>query len=145
VCGAWPSGSQAWYRGPNYWQPGTTISVRAALAGVRLGDGRYGDQDRTATVTVGSKVFLEVDNATKQMKAYVNDQLARTMPVSLGKPSTPSASGYMVLMSHDPSTDLRHHGRGAWRLPGERQLGDAPDLGRRVHPRRTVVGRRPGS
>jgi lipoprotein-anchoring transpeptidase ErfK/SrfK len=114
----WASGKQVWYRAPNYWQPGTTISVRAALAGQPLGEGRYGSQDWTATAKVGNKVFLDVDNATKQMKAYVNDQLVRTMPVSLGKPSTPSSSGYMVLMSHLQSTifDTTAEGPGGYRV-----------------------------
>jgi hypothetical protein len=46
---------------------------------------------------------MTVDNATKQMQVYVDDQLARTMPVSLGKPSTPSSSGFMVLMTKEPT------------------------------------------
>ncbi|HEX5993522.1 MAG TPA: Ig-like domain-containing protein [Jiangellales bacterium] len=98
------NGRQVWYRAPDYWKPGTTISVRAALEGVPMGDGTFGDSDRTATVTVANKVFLYVDNASKQMQVYVDDQLARTMPVSLGKPSTPSSSGFMVLMSHEPTS-----------------------------------------
>jgi lipoprotein-anchoring transpeptidase ErfK/SrfK len=99
----WASGRQVWYRAPTYWKPGTTISVRTALAGVPMGNGSYGDTDRSATATVGSKVFMSVDNATKQMQVYVDDQLVRTMPVSLGKPSTPSSSGFMVLMTKEPT------------------------------------------
>src|SRR6185295_18323967 len=34
----------------------------------------------------------------KQMSVYQNDTLLKTMPVSLGKPSTPSSSGNMVIM-----------------------------------------------
>lgn len=104
------TGSQIWYRAPDYWQPGTTITVRAALEGVPMGNGTYGDADRSATVTVGNKNFLYVDNATKQMQVYVNDQLVRTMPVSLGKPSTPSSSGFMVLMSKEPHTTFDTRG-----------------------------------
>jgi lipoprotein-anchoring transpeptidase ErfK/SrfK len=99
----WASGRQVWYRGPDYWKPGTTIAVRAALQGVPMGNGTYGDTDRTATATVGNKVFMNVDNASKSMQVYVDNQLVRTMPVSLGKPSTPSSSGAMVLMSKSPT------------------------------------------
>ncbi len=115
---SWPSGSQVWYRGPQYWKPGTTISVRSALAGLPMGGGRFGDQDRAATVTVGSKVYLDVDNATKQMKVYTDDKLAKQMPVSLGKPSTPSSSGYMVMMSHLQHTifDTTAEGPGGYRV-----------------------------
>ena len=95
------NGRQVWYRAPDYWKPGTTITVRSALEGVPMGDGTFGDADRSATVTVGSKVFLYVDNATKQMQVYIDDKLTRMMPVSLGKPSTPSSSDFMVVMSHE--------------------------------------------
>jgi lipoprotein-anchoring transpeptidase ErfK/SrfK len=116
---SWPEGGrQVWYRAPRYWQPGTTISVRAALEGVPMGNGYYGDTDRTATATIGHKITMSVDNATKQMKVYQNDELARTIPVSLGKPSTPSSSGTMVTMSHDYTTifDTTREGPGGYRV-----------------------------
>jgi lipoprotein-anchoring transpeptidase ErfK/SrfK len=114
----WASGKQVWYRPPAYWKTGTTISVRAALKGVPTGNGSYGDTDRSATVTVGQKVFMDVDNATKQMSVYVEDKLAKQMPVSLGKASTPSSSGNMVTMSHDYSTifDTTAEGPGGYRV-----------------------------
>ena len=95
----WASGSQLWYRAPNYWRPGTTITVRAALAGLPMGDNTFGDSDRSTKVTVGPKQLIEIENATKTMSLYANDQLVRRMPVSLGKESTPSSSGHMVVMS----------------------------------------------
>jgi lipoprotein-anchoring transpeptidase ErfK/SrfK len=106
----WASGFQVWYRGPSYWQPGTTISIRSALAGVPMGNGTFGDTDRSATVTVGNKVFMEADNATKQLNVYVDNQLARTIPVSLGKPSTPSSYGFMVVMSKHETTTFDTRG-----------------------------------
>ena len=114
----WASGKQAWYRAPNYWKPGTTITVRAALAGQPMGDGYFGDQDRAATVTVGPKVLLDIDNATKQMKVYADDKLANTVPVSLGKASTPSSSGHLVVMSKAQSTvfDTTNEGPGGYRV-----------------------------
>jgi lipoprotein-anchoring transpeptidase ErfK/SrfK len=114
----WASGTQVWYRPPVYWQPGTTISVRAALQGVPFGDGGYGAQDRSATVTVGSKITMLVDNKTKSMYVYQNDKLTRTIPVSLGEPNTPSSSGQLVTMSHDYSTifDTTAEGPGGYRV-----------------------------
>lgn len=97
-------GSQVYYRGPNFWQPGTKISVRAALEGVPMGSGRYGDDDVTATSTVADKVSLEIDNRTKQISVFRNDRLARKVPVSLGKSSTPSSSGKMVIMEKYDTT-----------------------------------------
>jgi lipoprotein-anchoring transpeptidase ErfK/SrfK len=97
-------GRQAFYRARDYWKPGTTLSVRIALDGHPTGDGWYGDTDRRATVTIGSASRIEVDNATKQLSFYSGDELVRTMPVSLGKPSTPSSSGTMVIMSKERRT-----------------------------------------
>jgi lipoprotein-anchoring transpeptidase ErfK/SrfK len=94
----------AFYRAPEYWQPGTTLDVRIALDGHPTGDGRYGDIDRSATATIGSRVEIEVDNESKSMSVYEDGELLREMPVSLGKPSTPSSSGHMVVMSKEEET-----------------------------------------
>jgi lipoprotein-anchoring transpeptidase ErfK/SrfK len=99
----WFGSRQVLFRPEKYWEPGTKLTVRSALAGLPIGK-RYGDTDRSAQVTIGRKLTIEVDNATKQMQVYQNDQLIRTMPVSLGKPSTPSSSGTMVIMSKEEST-----------------------------------------
>jgi lipoprotein-anchoring transpeptidase ErfK/SrfK len=97
-------GAQAFYRSRDYWQPGTTISVRLALDGHPTGDGLYGDADRRATVTIGERTEIEIDNATKQLSLYADGELVRTMPVSLGKASTPSSSGQMVIMTKERET-----------------------------------------
>lgn len=98
------TGTMAFYRAPEYWEPGTTIDVRIALDGHPTDDGRYGDADRSATVTIGDKVEMVVENETKTMSVYRNDELVREMPVSLGKRSTPSSSGQMVIMSKERTT-----------------------------------------
>ncbi|MET8836731.1 Ig-like domain-containing protein [Micromonospora sp. NPDC004540] len=105
--GAWHwlyNGTQAYYRAPEYWKPGTTITVRLALAGIPLSNGRYGNVDRSATAKIGRAFEMKVDNATKQMTVYENGAVIRTLPVSLGKKSTPSSSGTMVVMEKKEST-----------------------------------------
>ncbi|MFI7609160.1 Ig-like domain-containing protein [Micromonospora sp. NPDC049366] len=105
--GAWhwvSNGSQAYYRAPEYWKPGTTLDVRIALAGVPLSNGRYGDVDRKAKGKIGSSFVMKVDNATKQMSVYEGGKLVKTLPVSLGKKSTPSSSGTLVVMEKKEKT-----------------------------------------
>ncbi|MEV0880479.1 Ig-like domain-containing protein [Micromonospora echinofusca] len=105
--GAWhwvENGTQAYYRAPEYWKPGTTLTVRIALAGIPLSNGRYGNVDRTATAKIGQAFEMKVDNATKKMTVYEDGQLVRTLPVSLGKKKTPSSSGTMVVMEKKEST-----------------------------------------
>jgi lipoprotein-anchoring transpeptidase ErfK/SrfK len=98
------SGTQAYYRPPNYWRPGTKLTVRLGLAGHPVGKGRYGGVDRSATVTIGRKLTIDVDNKTKRMYVYKNDVLVKQLPVSLGKKSTPSSTGTMVIMEKKEST-----------------------------------------
>ncbi|WP_345142140.1 L,D-transpeptidase [Dactylosporangium darangshiense] len=102
----WFGGKQVMYRPEHYWQPGTKITARKALNGVTVGNG-HTDEDYTATVTIGRKLTIDIDNATKQLTVYQNDQPIKSMPVSLGKASTPSSSGTTVIMSREPSTVFR--------------------------------------
>ncbi len=98
------NGSQAFYRAPKYWKPGTTLTVRIGVEGHPTGGGRYGDVDRRATAKIGRSFEMKVDNATKQMSVYDGGKLVKKMPVSLGKKSTPSSSGTMVVMEKKEST-----------------------------------------
>ncbi|MDI1460602.1 Ig-like domain-containing protein [Catellatospora sp. KI3] len=101
----WMSSRQVTYRAPKYWQPGTVLTVRAALKGAPMGEGRFGDDDRRATAKITKdKVELKVKNSTKHIQVYRNDKLVKEMPVSLGKSSTPSSSGTMVIMDKQEST-----------------------------------------
>jgi lipoprotein-anchoring transpeptidase ErfK/SrfK len=92
------SGTQAYYRGPEFWKPGTAIDVRIALGGLPTGKGIYGDRDRSAKAKIGRSFVMKVDNSTKKMTVVESGKTVKTMPVSLGKKSTPSSSGTMVVM-----------------------------------------------
>ena len=98
------SGTQAYYRAPSFWKPGTRLSVRIAVGGLPTGGGRYGDRDRSATAKIGRDFEMKVDNASKKMSVVQNGKVLRTMPVSLGKASTPSSSGNMVIMDKQVET-----------------------------------------
>jgi lipoprotein-anchoring transpeptidase ErfK/SrfK len=105
--GAWSwtaSGTQAYYRAPNYWKSGTELKVRIAVGGLPTGGGRYGDQDRGATAKIGRSFVMKVDNKTKKMTVVQDGKTVRTLPVSLGKKSTPSSSGTMVVMEKKAAT-----------------------------------------
>jgi lipoprotein-anchoring transpeptidase ErfK/SrfK len=98
------SGTQAYYRAPNFWKTGTELKVRIALGGLPTGGGRYGDRDRSATSKIGRSFVMKVDNKTKKMTVVQDGKTVRTMPVSLGKKSTPSSSGTMVVMEKKAAT-----------------------------------------
>ncbi|MEU8075869.1 Ig-like domain-containing protein [Catellatospora citrea] len=101
----WMSGRQVTYRAPEYWKPGTVLSVRAALKGLPMGEGRFGDEDRKATAKIADeKLELIVKNSNKHIEVFRNGKKVKSMPVSLGKASTPSSSGTMVIMDKQEST-----------------------------------------
>jgi lipoprotein-anchoring transpeptidase ErfK/SrfK len=97
-------GSQAYYRAPAFWKPDTKINVRIAIEGHPMGKGRFGNLDRRASVTIGRKLEVKVDNASKQLSVHEGGRVTKTMPVSLGKPKTPSSSGTMVVMEKKEKT-----------------------------------------
>lgn len=102
---AWTAnGREVSYRAPDFWQSGTVLAVRAALGGLPIGKLGYGDTDHVARARIGEKLTLDIDNATKQMSVYKKDRLIRKIPVSMGKPSTPTSSGKMVIMEKHEST-----------------------------------------
>ncbi|WP_375736323.1 Ig-like domain-containing protein [Polymorphospora lycopeni] len=127
--GAWhwdESGRQVYYRAPDFWKTGTKISVRSALTGVPMGKNGHGDADRTASATVGDHVTMEIDNATKEMSVFKDNQLVKKIPVSMGKPSTPTSSGKMVIMEKFETTvfDTRGDPNGGYVV----QVNDAQRL-----------------
>lgn len=93
----WYGSDTVVYRPETYWQAGTTITVRSALGGLPIGS-LYGATDKTATVTIGRDLRISVDNATKEMTVTQDGVVVKTIDVSLGKSSTPSSSGTMVIM-----------------------------------------------
>ncbi|MDG4829253.1 Ig-like domain-containing protein [Solwaraspora sp. WMMD1047] len=94
----WVSGTEVRYRPKEFWQPNTQLAYKIQTGGLPMGDGWYGRSDLTVDAKVGASVIMEVDNRTKKMTVRKNGKVVRTIPVSLGKPKTPSSSGTMVVI-----------------------------------------------
>jgi lipoprotein-anchoring transpeptidase ErfK/SrfK len=95
----WFSGAEVHFRTKDYWQEGTRFLLRVATGGLPLGNGAYGGADLSIHASIGDRVEMLTDNATKQMTVKVHDRVVRTIPVSLGKPGKPSSSGHLVVMT----------------------------------------------
>jgi lipoprotein-anchoring transpeptidase ErfK/SrfK len=96
------------YRPKDYWQTGTKISVRIATGGLWWGiKDWYGRHDLNIHFNIGKANIMEVDNATKIMTVTQDGQVVKQIPVSLGKPSTPSSSGTMLVISKEAARNLR--------------------------------------
>ncbi|GAA0722948.1 L,D-transpeptidase LdtMt2 [Dactylosporangium roseum] len=99
----WFNGGEVHYRPKEYWQAGTKVSVRLATGGLQLTKTGYGTRDVTSNFTIGDKIVMTTDDKTKQMTVEKNGEVIKTIPVSLGKPKTPSSSGHMVVMDKQQS------------------------------------------
>ncbi len=80
----WMDNRTVHYRPKTFWKPGTKITVEANVYGVDFGEDMYGETDRVLRVTVGPSKIAKIDDATKQMRIYVDGQLVNTVPVSMG-------------------------------------------------------------
>lgn len=93
----WVNNREVRWRPENYWAPGTTVDVDVEVYGKDLGDGLYGQSDVNVSFSVGDAVVIEVDDYTKQVAVNRNGATMITMPVSMGKDSTPTPNGVYVI------------------------------------------------
>ncbi|MEU8298079.1 Ig-like domain-containing protein [Micromonospora sp. NPDC048909] len=94
----WVSPTEIRYRPKAFWKANTKISYRVQAGGLPMGNGWYGRADLTVDITIGPSLIMTVDNKTKRMTVTRNGSVIKTIPVSLGKKSTPSSSGTMVVI-----------------------------------------------
>lgn len=95
----WFDDSEVHWRPKEYFPAGTKITVNAAIYGKDFGNGVFGNDSRLANVTVGDAVVATADGATHQMTVTINGAVARTIPISMGKPGHETPSGTYVIMS----------------------------------------------
>jgi lipoprotein-anchoring transpeptidase ErfK/SrfK len=94
----WVSAKEVHWRPRAYWKPGTKVTVDADINSVSAGNGVYGQESRTVAFEVGDSVVSKVDVGAHEMKVFVNGALARTMPISAGKPGFITRSGTKVII-----------------------------------------------
>ncbi|MEO3780315.1 Ig-like domain-containing protein [Micromonospora sp. B11E3] len=94
----WASPTEIRYRPKEFWKAGSTITYRVQAGGLPLGSGWYGRADLTVDIKTGPALIMTVDNKTKRMTITKDGKVIKTLPVSLGKKSTPSSSGTMVVI-----------------------------------------------
>jgi lipoprotein-anchoring transpeptidase ErfK/SrfK len=89
----WLNAKEVHWRPKDYWVPGTKVTVTAKVYGAHLGDGLYGQEDRSASFTIGPSKIAIADAATKRMVVYINGSqvtdingydVSAGIPVSLG-------------------------------------------------------------
>jgi lipoprotein-anchoring transpeptidase ErfK/SrfK len=99
----WMSNSEVHYRPETYWQPGTKLHVTVQTGGLPMGNGYFGKNDLTVDASItANPLQVTVNDKSHMVTVMQNGKTVKTMPTSLGKPSTPSSSGAMVIMTRKP-------------------------------------------
>ena len=94
----WLSDSEAHWRPRSYWRAGTDVTVDVDVNSVAAGGGVYGQESRQVGFHVGDAVISKVNAQTHQMQTFINGDLARTTPITTGKPGFTTRSGVKVIM-----------------------------------------------
>ncbi|GLZ38324.1 Ig-like domain-containing protein [Actinokineospora sp. NBRC 105648] len=99
---AWLDDNTVHWRPKEYWKPGTTVRVTAAIYGVDLGGGVYGRDDVSSSFTIGRSQVVKADTQTHRMIVVTDGVQTFDFPASMGLESDPgrvTKSGTHVVMS----------------------------------------------
>ncbi|MCB1286378.1 MAG: L,D-transpeptidase family protein [Mycobacterium sp.] len=99
VAGAfyWLSNSEVRWRPQNFWEPGTRVTVKVNTYGVDLGEGLYGQENLSSSFSIGDRLIATADDNTKMLTIRRNGEVVKTMPISMGKDSTPTNNGTFII------------------------------------------------
>jgi lipoprotein-anchoring transpeptidase ErfK/SrfK len=102
----WYSDTEVHYRPKHYWPVGTEVHVDADIHSVSAGNGVYGQTSESFDFTIGREVISKINLKSHKMKVYINDKLARTIPVTGGMPGYETRSGTKVIMEKYRTKDM---------------------------------------
>jgi lipoprotein-anchoring transpeptidase ErfK/SrfK len=94
----WISDYEVHWRPATYWKAGTDVTVDADVNSVPAGNGVFGQESRQVSFHVGDSVISKVNAQTHQMQTFINGELAKTTPITTGKPGFTTRSGIKVII-----------------------------------------------
>ena len=94
----WISDQEVHWRPKNYWRAGSSVEVDVDINSIPAGAGVFGQESRHVEFDVGDSVVSRVNVDTHQMRVFVNGSVARTVPISAGKPGWETRSGTKVII-----------------------------------------------
>ncbi|MEU9360791.1 Ig-like domain-containing protein [Streptomyces sp. NPDC048301] len=97
VVGHWFNNQRLDLRPEDYWQGGSTVTLKLALDGVEGSDGVYGVQQKTVTFKVGRNQVSTVDAKAHTMTVTRDGKTVKTIPISAGSADNPTYNGQMVI------------------------------------------------
>ncbi|MER5459123.1 MULTISPECIES: Ig-like domain-containing protein [unclassified Streptomyces] len=97
VVGHWFNGQRLDFRPDQYWQEGSTVTLKLNLDGVQGAQGVFGVQQKTVTFKIGRNQVSTVDASAKTMTVTQDGKTIKTIPISAGGPDNPTYNGQMVI------------------------------------------------
>ena len=97
VVGHWFNNQRLDLRPEDYWQGGSTVTLKLALDGVEGADGVVGVQQKTVTFKIGRNQVSTVDAKAKTMTVTRDGKTVKTIPISAGSSENPTYNGQMVI------------------------------------------------
>lgn len=97
VVGHWFNSQRLDLRPEDYWQGGSTVTLKLALDGVEGADGVFGVQEKTVTFKVGRNQVSTVDVQSKTMTVTQDGKTIKSIPISAGSSDNPTYNGAMVI------------------------------------------------
>lgn len=103
----WVNNTTLHYRSKEYWPANAEITVRSALAGVRIHDQLYGAKQSPVTFHTGDRVVAKIDAGSDMMTVRHNNETARTVPITAGKPGFATRNGTKVVLGKQAHVRMR--------------------------------------
>jgi lipoprotein-anchoring transpeptidase ErfK/SrfK len=94
----WLNDQEVHWRPHRYWQAGTDVTVDIDVNSLPAGGGVFGQESRRVKFRIGDSVVSKVNAQTHQMQTFINGKLARTIPITTGKPGFTTRSGVKVII-----------------------------------------------
>jgi lipoprotein-anchoring transpeptidase ErfK/SrfK len=105
VVGAWywTDDQHVTFRPRDYWPAHITVTVSAALHGVRAAAGVYGRTDVTRSFRIGQSLIVTASTASHRLQLYRNGRLLHNWPISTGRPGDDTPDGtYLTIEKASP-------------------------------------------
>jgi lipoprotein-anchoring transpeptidase ErfK/SrfK len=110
------------------------VRVTAKVYGVQVGQGLYGQADKTVAFKIGAQHIAVANARTHQVKVYFNNKLMRTMPTSMGQGGYVAGKNGSIALWTMPGTYtvIAHENPAvmssdSYGLPANSPLGYAPE------------------
>jgi len=94
---SWMNDTEVHFRPSTYWPADTDVTLNANLYGVDLGDGVWGEKNRTVHFHVGDKHVSIADAGTHTLQVFDGDKPVQNFPMSSGSNANPTRNGPHVV------------------------------------------------